>query len=230
MRPPICEICSRSFNPDNEGGLLYFKKKPEGIAFDKRVEKEGIIGHPPYAGWFCGTHYKSAEEYTLLTINEAITKMRKINPIRQFLASIAYHATKAIRDAPDNYPEFEVGMDVRTPLRLLHHITGVLIYADSFYSHYDTTRLPLKKWSEDVEQFYKSLSNLDNSLKTRRPHGATELQLLQGPLSDAMAHTGQLLMLRRLACSPVPSENFIYADIRAGNVGPDQPDPVAPDE
>jgi hypothetical protein len=37
-------------------------------------------------------------------------------------------------------------------------------------------------------------------------------------------------MLRRLADSPVPSENFIYADIRRGVVGPDQPDPVAPDE
>jgi len=45
-----------------------------------------------------------------------------------------------------------------------------------------------------------------------------------------MAHIGQLLMLRRLADSPVPAENFIYADIRKGNVGPDQPEPVAPDE
>jgi hypothetical protein len=45
-----------------------------------------------------------------------------------------------------------------------------------------------------------------------------------------MAHIGQLLMLRRLAGSPVPSENFIYADIRKGVVGPDQPEPVAPDE
>lgn len=44
-----------------------------------------------------------------------------------------------------------------------------------------------------------------------------------------MAHVCQLLMVRRVAGSPVPSENFIYADIRAGVVGPDQPKPVAPD-
>ena len=44
------------------------------------------------------------------------------------------------------------------------------------------------------------------------------------------AHIGQLLMLRRLAGSPVPSENFIYADILKGILGPDQPEPVAPDE
>lgn len=150
--------------------------------------------------------------------------------LRHFLASIAYHASKAIRDAPGNYPELEVGMGVRTPRRILHHVAGVLNYADSFYVHYDDTRFPVKPWGGEVEHFYATLSNLDESLRTRTPRGVTELQILQGPLSDAMAHVGQLLMLRRLAGAPVPSENYIYADIRAGVVGPDQPDPVAPDE
>jgi hypothetical protein len=36
-------------------------------------------------------------------------------------------------------------------------------------------------------------------------------------------------MLRRLAGSPVPPENFIVADVSAENLGPDQPRPVAPD-
>ena len=150
--------------------------------------------------------------------------------LRHFLASIAYHVSKAITDAPGDYPELEVGMGVRSPRRILHHVTGVLSYADSFYVHYDTTRFPLKPWGGEVKHFYATLSSLDESLLTRTPLGVTELQILQGPLSDAMAHVGQLLMLRRLAGSPVPSENFIYADIRAGVVGPDQPDPVAPDE
>jgi hypothetical protein len=150
--------------------------------------------------------------------------------LRHYLASIAYHASKAIGDVPVNYSEFDVGMGVRTPRRILHHITGVLSYADSFYVHYDTTRFPMKPWDEEVEHFYVTLSRLDESLRIRRPKGVTELQILQGPLSDAMAHVGQLLMLRRLAGVPVPSENFIYADIKVGVVGPEQPDPVAPDE
>jgi len=148
--------------------------------------------------------------------------------LRHFLASIAYHASKAIKDAPGNYPELEAGMGIRSPRHLLHHITGVLIYADSFYVHYDTTRFPMKPWGGEVEHFYAALSNLDESLRTRTPRGVTELQILQGPLSDAMAHVGQLLMLRRLAGAPVPSENFVYANIRAGALRPDQPDPVAP--
>jgi hypothetical protein len=77
MRPPICEICDRGFNPDNEGGLIGFKKTSEGKAFDKRVTETGIVGHPPDTGWFCGTHYGKALEMKHLTINEAIKRIRE---------------------------------------------------------------------------------------------------------------------------------------------------------
>lgn len=150
--------------------------------------------------------------------------------LRHFLASIAYHATKAIKNAPDDYPELYIGKSVRTPRHILHHITGVLSYAHSFYEHHDTTHFEYKPWEEEVAHFYETLSNLDSSMKERRPREVTEEQLLQGPLSDSMAHVGQLLMLRRMADSPVPSENFIYAEIIIGAVGPEQPEPVAPDE
>jgi len=150
--------------------------------------------------------------------------------LRHYLASIAYHATKAIKGAPENYPELNIGKDIRTPRRILHHVTGVLSYAHSFFEHYDTTYFEHKPWDEEVRYFYETLSKLDESLQEKEPREVSEEQLLQGPLSDAMTHIGQLLMLRRMAGSPVPSENFIYADIRAGVVGQDQPEPVAPDE
>jgi hypothetical protein len=150
--------------------------------------------------------------------------------LRHFLASIVYHATKAIRDAPVVYHEFNAGKDARTPRQILHHITGVLTYAHSFFEHYETTYFEHMYWEEEVTRFYEVLARLDKSLQEKKPREVSEEQLLQGPLSDAMAHIGQLLMLRRLAGSPVPSENFIYADIRKGTLGPDQPNPVAPDE
>ncbi len=150
--------------------------------------------------------------------------------LRHFLASIAYHATKAIQNAPETYPKLYIGKDVRTPRGILHHITGVLTYAHSFYEHYDTTRFDVKSWGAEIVEFYNILSRLDASFQQKAPNEVTEERLLQGPLSDAMAHVGQLLMLRRLADSPVPAENFIFADIRKGKLGPDQPAPVAPDE
>lgn len=44
-----------------------------------------------------------------------------------------------------------------------------------------------------------------------------------------MTHAGQLAMLRRLAGSPVASENFIFAAVSAENVSAAQAEPVAPD-
>jgi hypothetical protein len=150
--------------------------------------------------------------------------------LRHFIASIAYHTTKAIRDAPAMYPEFDPGKGVRTPRQIIHHIAGVLTYAHSFFEDYETTYLEHQTWDAEISRFYEILSKLDNSLKEKDPRTVTEEQLLQGPLSDAMAHIGQLLMLRRLVGSPVPSENFIFAEITKGVVGPNQPEPVAPDE
>lgn len=149
--------------------------------------------------------------------------------LRHFLASIAYHATKAIGDVPVTYHEFDAGKDARTPRQILHHITGLLTYAHSFFEHYETTYFDHESWDEEVNHFYRILIKLDNSLKEKEPRGVSYEQLLQGPLSDVMAHIGQLLMLRRLASCPVPSENFIFADIRKGILGPTQPSPVAPD-
>jgi hypothetical protein len=44
-----------------------------------------------------------------------------------------------------------------------------------------------------------------------------------------MTHAGQLALLRRLAGSPVPPENFVKADIRAGNLSAEQASPASPD-
>jgi hypothetical protein len=45
-----------------------------------------------------------------------------------------------------------------------------------------------------------------------------EFQLLQGPLSDAMLHLGQIGIFRRLAESPVAGEDYSIADIRIGQL------------
>jgi hypothetical protein len=57
--------------------------------------------------------------------------------------------------------------------------------------------------------------------------GVTPESILQGPFSDAMTHAGQLALLRRLAGSPVPPENFVKANIRADNLGAEQAPPAS---
>lgn len=74
MMPPICEICEKEFDPDQEGALLYFKKTEKGIEFDRKVEL-GMVGHPPYAAWFCGEHVEEARKHTGFTLEQAMARM-----------------------------------------------------------------------------------------------------------------------------------------------------------
>jgi len=71
LRPPICVICNKRFSP-NEGGLVYFKKRPSDLEWDEMMEKKGMVGHPPYTEWFCDKHYKEAEKLKHLTIDKAM--------------------------------------------------------------------------------------------------------------------------------------------------------------
>jgi len=77
MKPPVCEICHREFNPDKEGGLVFFRETEKGREFERRARREGITGHPPDAAWFCGSHSEEAKELAHLTIDEAMEILKK---------------------------------------------------------------------------------------------------------------------------------------------------------
>jgi hypothetical protein len=151
--------------------------------------------------------------------------------LRHFLAAIAYRSQKALRGAPASFAAFRAAPQVRTPHELVGHMNSVLGYARTFFVGGEYRPALLPDFEAEVLRFHSTLADLSRHLEEGTPlRGTSPEQLLQGPCSDAMTHAGQLAMLRRLAGSPVPPENFIVAKIHAANVGPDQPDPVSPDE
>ncbi|MFC1682815.1 hypothetical protein ACFL0G_01225 [Candidatus Zixiibacteriota bacterium] len=151
--------------------------------------------------------------------------------LHHYLAALAYRTQKALRGAPAEFGHFQAGHQVRTPIQLLCHMTNVLGYARTFFTGGSYRAEPLPTLEAEIRRFHEMLEDLSKHLKAGTSlQGTTPEKLLQGPFSDAMTHAGQLATLRRLFGSPVPPENFIKADIDAGNLGPDQPDPVSPDE
>jgi len=40
---PICVICFRKFNPDQEGGLIYFRQTKKGIEFARQTRITAIL-------------------------------------------------------------------------------------------------------------------------------------------------------------------------------------------
>jgi hypothetical protein len=78
MKPPICRVCGKNFSADDEGDLIYFKKRPKDIEWDEMMKREpGMVGHPPYADWFCNKHFTKAKELEHLTIDKAIVILKK---------------------------------------------------------------------------------------------------------------------------------------------------------
>ena len=149
--------------------------------------------------------------------------------LRHFLAALAYRTQKALRDAPAEFSAFRAGTNVRTPHELVWHMAGVIGYARTFFIGGEWRPDRLETFEAEVRRFHALLEDLARHLEAGTPlQGTTYERLLQGPLSDAMTHAGQLAMLRRLAGSPVPPENFLRADIRTENLSADQPTPVAP--
>lgn len=157
-----------------------------------------------------------------------MTESRRL--LRHFLGALAYRAQKALRGAPAGFGEFRAGANVRTPHELVWHMTGVVGYARTMLHGGDFAPPRLATFEDEVARFHATLEALrDDFTDPLLVARISDEQFLQGPLSDAMTHAGQLAMLRRLAGEPVPSENFIFANVSADNVGPLQPEPAAPD-
>ena len=151
--------------------------------------------------------------------------------LKHFLAALAYRTQKALRDAPPEFADFRAAPKVRTPHELIRHMDSVLGYSRTFFlgGSYRPPELP--EFSAAIEHFHEILTDVARHIEQGTPlHGITPEILLQGPFSDAMTHAGQLALLRRLFGSPVPPENFIFADITPENLTANQPLPRSPDK
>ena len=150
--------------------------------------------------------------------------------LQHFLGALAYRTQKALRDAPDSFADFRIAPTTRTPFELLWHMTGVIGYARTMLHGGDFEPPRLNSMAEEVERFHETLAALSRDFGDPTLHAKiTDEQFLQGPLADTMTHAGQLAMLRRVHGVPVPSENFIFANVTAANLSSMQPLPAAPD-
>lgn len=162
----------------------------------------------------------------------AATVDRDRELLRHFLAAIAYRTQKALRGAPERYPELSAGSGARTPVEILRHMTSLMGYTQTLFlgGSYPKEPEPLPAFADEIARFHGELQRVAELLESGHPlRETTTEQLLQGPLADAMTHAGQLALLRRLARSPVASEDFIFADVRGDRLGIDQAPPARPD-
>ncbi|MDP9203567.1 MAG: hypothetical protein M3P26_16800 [Gemmatimonadota bacterium] len=144
--------------------------------------------------------------------------------LRHTLATIAYRAAKAERDAPAGFGDFQIGHGARTPLQILAHMGDLFDWALSLvHGKWEYEQSAALQWRKEVARFHASLEALDAYLASDAPLGISTEKLFQGPIADALTHVGQIAMLRRQADAPVRAESYARSDIVAGRLGTEQP-------
>jgi hypothetical protein len=145
--------------------------------------------------------------------------------LRHAVATLAYRASKVLRDFPADAAATRASPSTRTPLELLSHLGDLLEWAVSL-AHGESIWKPAQvaDWKGASERFYRRLAALDAELAQDPGRDRLE-QILQGPIADALTHVGQLALLRGMCGAPVRPESYARADIRAGQVGSEQPLP-----
>ncbi len=143
--------------------------------------------------------------------------------LRHAVATLAYRAAKTMRGAPASFADFRPGPTSKTPAQVVAHMgdlfdwAGALARGERRWN--DSTPRP---WPEECARFFAALRAFDDLLASDAPIAYELTRLFQGPVADALTHTGQLALLRRLHGAPMKGESYNRADIAIGRVGPEQ--------
>jgi hypothetical protein len=149
-------------------------------------------------------------------------------PIRHALATLSYRLGKVLRGTPPEFRDFRAAEGTRTPGEILAHIGDLmdwtLAQVEGRKTWHDSAPLA---WEQEIARFFRAIEALDQRIAEHGLGAATAEKLFQGPIADALTHTGQIALLRRMAGIAVRPENYVAADIAVGRVGPEQAPPRA---
>jgi hypothetical protein len=138
--------------------------------------------------------------------------------LRHAVATIAFRGGVAVRDVPDHFADFRVTPETRSPAEILAHIGDLLVGSHHLLKgEFIELRSEPLAWNDEVERFYSAIRELDAFLASETPLAHSPEKMLQGPIGDALTHVGQIVILRRIAGTPINQEPYFTADIVPGS-------------
>ena len=148
--------------------------------------------------------------------------MTDLELLRHTVATLAYRAGKTMRGAPASFADFKPGPTSKTPVEIVAHMGDLFDWGYTLvtgdWKWNSSTPLP---WDQEVARFFAALKKFDDALASQ-PIKMELTKIFQGPIADALTHTGQLASLRRLADCPMKGESYARAEIEIGRVGFEQ--------
>ena len=138
---------------------------------------------------------------------------------RHLIAGVAFRVKVAVLDAPSDFAGFRLNETIRTPGEILAHMgdlfqgslslmKGQLVYLKS---------APLA-WQKEIERFFEAVQEFDTYLASDGQLHQPIEKVMQGPMSDALTHVGQIVLLRRAAGAPVQAAGYFEAEIIPGQM------------
>jgi hypothetical protein len=143
--------------------------------------------------------------------------------LRHTLATLAYRAGKTVRGTPAAFGEFRASPESPRVDGILAHMGDLMDWVLSMLQGVPRWQsASALNWPEEIARFFASLKAVDDYLASDAPILWEPARVFQGGLADALTHTGQLAMLRRLAGYKMKGESYAKADIEVGRVGLEQ--------
>ena len=144
--------------------------------------------------------------------------------LRHLLATLAYRAGKTVRGTPDAFADYVAAPGSNTPRTILAHMGDLMEWGlrkarDGDRTWAGATPLP---WEAEQQRFFAAVGAFDAFLASSAPVRFDPGELIQGGMADALTHTGQLAMLRRLSGHKMKGEDYTRAEIVAGRTGLEQ--------
>ncbi len=170
-----------------------------------------------------------SETLSAETLNAQSTHDPARQLLRHTLATLAYRAAKTLRECPAGFADFRIGDGsggTRSPVEILAHMGDLFDWAltQALGQERWNSAAPLP-WAQECERFFAVLTKFDDFLASDAVLQRPAALLFQGPIADALTHTGQIAQLRRMAGSPVRGESYARALIEVGRTGADQAPP-----
>lgn len=133
--------------------------------------------------------------------------------LRHTLATLSFRLTRTLDGAPDGFGTYRPAETTRTPVEILAHMGDLMDWAlglaDGVHKWQDS---PPLEWEAEISRFFAAMALLDSRLEAR-PVECDPNRLFQGPIADALTHTGQIALLRGMYGAPVKPKNYFKADI-----------------
>ncbi len=204
----------------------------DGLALSTVVGPHPVLGEINLYQWalFLAKHeVRHAAQVSEIADAFARTAVATLNDparllLRHTLATLAYRASKAVRQPPEKFGKFRASPTSRSSVEIVAHMGDLFDWALSMAKGQTKwhTSEPMK-WKPELARFFAALTAFDQYLAGDAPLLGSAEQLFQGPVADALQHTGQLTLMRRMAGGAVRGESYAQADIRVGNTGAEQP-------